>query len=891
MQKPESGLHYLRIAYILGLLLLGLNLSAQSFKIASFELYNTSYSDSLTVLNDLSRTDLKAGIKEQIQDQVNGPQEGKFILLKLRNPTEQDHAIYLRFCALAQTVQVFRIRGDSLTTTLLNTEHSKSKPLPSRHHYYRQHVSAEDEVNLVLFLRFAENNLDPHYTELYLSDADLIDKDYYRKVALQNLYAGLIILISLLALVSAVILRYRPLLFFGLHLIFWIPYFQMQQNLNGFWEWLLPGLNFIQSSSLNICFLLLFAGLFTSDFIRLKSRLPKAHIIFWISHLLCLGALLYSTFFQVLFWINYLLAITVLEHLILCIYLSQKGHRSAQQLLASIGILIFGALLSSFTEMGFIPAWTITPYFFQAGSLLFSLLLFFNLATHVNTMQQEQRNAEQLVELKSRFFQDISHELRSPLSLLLDPLRRVHARLPEGKDKEALALAKNAGEGLQNLVNQILDLSRHEFSPPPLKLEEQDLNAFLRYQCSQFSSLAQSRKITLSYSGPAQTVNWCFDEAKIQLVISNLLNNALKFCSAGNRVELKLELHETKVLISVSDDGPGISAQAVKHVFERFYQDPESPENAQPGTGIGLALSKALVEQHEGILTVESTKGAGAEFKIELPQRHNPETKQTFSSENELFKADSSSENHTILIAEDHPDLRQYLNNCLSPIYEVVSVGNGEEAWQMALERMPDLIVTDLMMPDLNGIELTQRLKAHPATGHIPVLLLTAKSDQRAVNEGLAAGADDYMAKPFNSDELLLRLANIVKQREIWRKKMAQLDLPKVAEQTLNKVDRSFLEQVAQVLEREYTNPNFNVEDLAEAVALSKTHLNRKLNALMGQSAVKMIQNHRLVEARKMLLQKEGNVSEIAFACGFNSAAYFVKCFKAKYNETPGQLL
>lgn len=880
-----------KILPLICILVVSLFGNAQTFRLKLQEQYGSILDDSMAVVDALDNLQLDSLKKSHIAKHLRDKPGGKFQQFTLKNLDSEAGALYLRFCRLAEHLEVFRFVGDSLEhTSLARGELRHQSTLPSSHNYYRLNLGGKESSSFIVYLKFPESFPNPHYQELALFEANQVSSGYFEKAAIQNFYAGFILLTVGLSLISAWLLKYRPLLFFGLHMFFWIPYFQIQHNLFGFWNLVLPQFNFLQHSTFNIGLLLLFAHFFTLDFLKLKERIGK-----WFYGYTGINAL---TFILTLLalkwtlnqWLNFALALVVVQHLVITVYLSLKGIKSAKQLLLSIGFLLLGALAMILTQIGVFPLSWITTYFFQLGTLLFSLILFYSLAARVSEIRIERKEAAQLIQIKSQFFQDISHELRSPLSLVIDPIRKVHDALPDGENKDALKIAKNASEGLQSLVNQILDLSRLEFSPPLLLLKSLDLNSFLRTQCSQYSSLAQNRQILLEYAGPSREV-WCaFDPDKMQQIISNLLSNALKFTPAGGEVMLRLKDTGEKVEISVSDTGTGISRKAIDHVFERFYQDPEAPPTAQPGTGIGLALCKALVEQHQGSIKVKSERSKGSTFSIELPKNLNPSAVRQ-AEESNWEEIPREGAKPLVLVAEDHPDLRTYLHQCLKGSYDVLLAKNGLEAWEIASDQQPDLIVSDLMMPNLTGIELTKRIKSHKETCHIPIFLLTAKSEQEAVNEGLAAGADDYLAKPFNSEELLLRLQNILRQMETWRQKVAEMALPKVAENTLNKVDRNFLEQLENSLAQEYSNTEFGVEDLAALIGMSKTHLNRKLNVLLGSSASKLIQNYRLEQARILLLEKQGNVSEIAFACGFNSPAYFVKCFKDKYQETPGQLL
>ncbi|WP_421753329.1 response regulator [Croceimicrobium sp.] len=870
------------------------NQSPQSFRISNPEIYNADFKDSLEVIGELESIPLTTDQYSLIKEELGSHTQGKFLYFQLDNRSGDDLNLYLRFCRLSKKIVLFHFKENGIHIDKIG---QSSKALPSAHHYLPLQLSSSKAAAVLVYLEFDLSNTEPHYNELFIYEASALNKEYYQKTRVQNLYAGMIVLIGLFAFIAAYLIKYRALVYFGLHMLFWIPYFQIRSNLNPFWLSWFKDINPFKPSLIVLFLLSVFGGLFVEEYLQLGRRTKKGFWFFGLSHLITLSLLLLSIFGPMLYWINYALAYVLLVHLFTVIYFSTKKVEAAQRLLISFSILLLGALLMTLTELGLVPHSSFSPYFFQVGTLLFSLILFFSLAAEVTKIQQERQEVQQLIAIKSRFFEDISHELRSPLTLVADPLKRVWQNLPEGDQKEALGIAKNATEGLQNLVNQILDLSRQEFVPPQLKLKQQDLNAFLKHQLSQFSSLAQERGITLQFQGVDQALIFPFDGEKMQQIIANLLSNAIKFSSADSSVILKLQqLENKKVLIQVADQGSGISAKALPYIFDRFYQDPDAPPSAMAGTGIGLALCKALVEQHRGKIWVESQVLEGSLFSIELPYPENFEK----STVNEIPQAtpnpdledtELKDQKARVLVVEDHPELRKYLKSCLEPDFEILVAENGLVGWEVAQAKMPDLIISDLMMPDLDGKGLTQRLKNHPHTSHIPIILLTAKSEQQAVNEGLAAGADDYLAKPFDSEELLLRVKNILKQRALWLQKQAQENLQQVQENTVNKVDKAFLQKLETCLEREFSNPSFGVENLADEVAMSKTHLNRKLKALLGISANKLIQNFRLDKAKGMLQQKEGNVSEIAFACGFNSAAYFVKCFKDKFEETPGQYI
>lgn len=869
------------------------SLGAQSLVFKGLSLYNTDYRDSLQVLENLEASSLSQNQKAFVQKQLGSKPRGKFIELSMHNKKQERLSLYLRFCRLAESIHLFRFEG-------MQTEHfhcgtgfkDPSVSLPSSHHYLKMDLTEDEKAAVLLYLEFPTNIKEPHYTELFISEVSRVDQEYFKKVSGQHFYAGLILLIAFLSAFAAYWLRYRALSFFALHLIFWVPYFHLQLNLESVWTRALIVENYLDKSMLSIFFIILFASLFIVDYLKLW-RWKAWFWPYFASHVLSLALLAYSIWQKPLAGLNFFLVGILLYNLVVCIKLSLAGNRAAKLLLASFSIVVLGGILSSLSQLGYLPTSAFSPYFFQIGTLLFSLLVFLAIAAAINKIRNERLETEQVLALKTQFFENVSHELRSPLSLVTDPLRRVWTNLPAGKDKEALGIAKRASEGLQNLVNQILALSSADFKPPEMNYQRLDLNSFLAYQVGQFQSLAEERGISLSFSSTCPDGTACIDEEKMQQIVGNLLSNALKYTPSSGWVSLKLqESTKDSLRISVCDNGPGIPEEAQAHIFDRFYQVERTERSFQVGTGIGLALCKMLVEQHGGSIEVKSKMGAGSCFEVEIGRQLERVPWPQTETEAESNSQPSPNAHRTqILVAEDHPDLGQYLEECLGSQYEVSLCQNGKEAWEKALDQMPDLVVSDLVMPQVDGLELTQRIKSDPRTAHIPVILLTAKSEQGAVQEGLKAGADHYLAKPFNSDELILRIENILKQREEWRKKLASLDLAKIGEAQQNSLDQAFISKLEAQLTENYHDSVFGVEDLAKAVGLSKTHLNRKLKALGVESANKLIQNFRLEKARAFLLKKEGNVSEIAFACGFNSAAYFSKCFKDKYHEKPGDLI
>ncbi len=531
--------------------------------------------------------------------------------------------------------------------------------------------------------------------------------------------------------------------------------------------------------------------------------------------------------------------------------------------------------------------------------------------------QSEIQRIMDLDEIKTRFFANISHEFRTPLSLIMGPINNAREAQPavgSSKDApvvlkpEAFAMIRRNARRLQNLVDQLLDLSKAEGGHMQLKLTRGDLIRFIRSVVFSFQSLAERQNISLNTSFPKELDEACYDKDKLEKILTNLLSNAFKYTPSGGAVTVTVQFDEEYYSIEVSDTGSGVGKSDLKRIFERFYRVEGSEKK---GSGIGLALTKELVDLHNGQISVSSVLGEGTTFKTRLPYtlKGLPESavsafgetleKIETPGEIPLMKNQEQVVNKAVmqtddlpvvLVVEDNDDLRSFIEEILRDHYKVLAAVDGMQGERMAFEHIPDIIISDVMMPKKDGYALCQSLKTNPKTSHIPVILLTAKAGQENKIEGLTQGADVYMTKPFDAKELRLHMHNLVDARlKLWSRFMAS-DMAVVPDLDMSSLDDQFLQSVIQAIKENLDNELLSVEDLARTVGFSRSQLHRKLKALTNKSANQMITEIRLNEARRMLEKRAGTVSEIAYSVGYTNMSYFTKSFKERFGVLPSKV-
>ncbi|NUM74267.1 response regulator [candidate division KSB1 bacterium] len=555
--------------------------------------------------------------------------------------------------------------------------------------------------------------------------------------------------------------------------------------------------------------------------------------------------------------------------------------------------------------------------------------------------QMEAEKLQEVDALKSRFFANISHEFRTPLTLIMGQLESELNAPAENKDRNKLQMALRNARQLLRLINQLLDLSKIEAGRMTLAARPGNLVPLLRSLTASFESFAQQKNLNLRFEAAHDAVIVNFDQEKIEKVVYNLLSNAMKFTPEGGKVAVAVTLgNEQKTgyseqsakkaldsprhaIITVRDSGIGIPAERLPHIFDRFYQVDASQTREHEGTGIGLALTKELVELHGGTISVESSEGFGTTFVVRLPvvseqssvaSDHSPVSSDQLAGISEqlaetitptiqhsidpiIQQSDtpaiqqSTAPSEFVLIVEDNADVREYVRQHLDGRYRVIEAKDGEEGLTKAQEYIPDLIISDVMMPRIDGYELARRIRNHELTSHIPIIMLTAKAAEEEKLEGLETGVDAYLIKPFGTKELQVRVRKLIEMRRKLRQQTGAKAVLSPAAVQASSLDQEFLQKVREIIEANMDDENFSVDALAAKAGMGMRQLQRKLKALTDASPQQCIRSMRLQRAKQLLEQKAGTVSEIAFQVGYGDVTAFSKAFRAEYGQSPSEMI
>ncbi len=519
-------------------------------------------------------------------------------------------------------------------------------------------------------------------------------------------------------------------------------------------------------------------------------------------------------------------------------------------------------------------------------------------------LQMEQREAERLKEvdtLKTNLYANITHEFRTPLTAILGANDQIRIA-PEKWLEPGTAMIQRNGQQLLDLINQMLDLSKLETGKMNSHWIQGDIVAYLRYIFDSFHSLAASKALEMHFLAKKESVLMDYDPEKLLRIMNNLLSNAIKFTPPAGQIYLQVDQVVDlggAVEIKLRDTGIGIAENQLPHIFDRFYQVDDSTTRGAEGTGIGLALVREIVKHLEGTLAVESEPGLGTVFSIQLPIHNKAKfldppsiTRLEVGYPETVVVEQEQSDKPVVLIIEDNPDVVQYLQACLADRYQVLVAINGEEGIQKAIEMVPDAIISDVMMPLKDGFVVTAELKEHEITSHIPIILLTAKADVASRILGLRRGADDYLAKPFHKEELLVRLDNLIATRVKLQKRYASIiQLPEPSEDVIVQKEDAFIQRVVAVLEQHYTDPGFKIPQFCRAIGMSKTQLHNKLKALAKLSCTEMINRFRLEKSKNLLETTRMNVAEVAYAVGYNGPKYFSDRYLEVFGERPSEVV
>jgi len=581
--------------------------------------------------------------------------------------------------------------------------------------------------------------------------------------------------------------------------------------------------------------------------------------------------------------------------------------------------------------------YTIVHYYLRRQRLLQNLAI----------EQFETEKLKELDSLKTKFFANISHEFRTPLTLILGPVQQLISKIKIKQDKQALSMVLNNANRLKGLVNQLLDLSKLESGKMKLKAAERDVIPLVREYVQSFESLAKQKDIELTFASGKDSIPLWVDKEKLQQILFNLMSNAFKFTDDGGEIVVEVtplplsmgdkgtpplsggdnsatELSPLEggrgVMISISDTGHGIPPEKLPHIFDRFYQADDSVSREQEGTGIGLAIVKEMVNLHHGTIEVKSKPGKGTAFMISLPlgkghllpdeilkaEEQNDEIVDYSNTRPSIISNDTTNIKEAIrlpddeiesraklLIVDDNADMRSFIRAYFERDYQVIESGDGRAGLKIAGDHIPDIIISDVMMPKMDGYEFCQHLKTDEKTCHIPVILLTARASKESRLEGLETGADDFVTKPFDGEELQVRVKNLIDQRKKlshhYRKDFEVIQT--TSEDKLLSMDEKFLGKAKEMVEKSLSNPEYGVENFASDMALSRYQLHRKLSALVNQSATEFIRILRLNFAIGLLKKRAGNISEIAYDAGFNNPTYFSISFKKQFGLSPTEYL
>ncbi len=554
------------------------------------------------------------------------------------------------------------------------------------------------------------------------------------------------------------------------------------------------------------------------------------------------------------------------------------------------------------------PPWYSSNLAFVLYFLLLLSGLLFIAKHYVNQKikHQEMLRLKELDQLKTTLYTNITHEFRTPITVILGMTQNIKEKLHKkaiNSDKELDLIDKNANN-LLKLVNQILDLAKLEKGKLQLNLKQADIVNHIKYLTESFSSFAKEKDVYLTFYSEEDTIVMDYDADKITQIVSNLISNAIKFCIENDKIVVHLSSNDNTLFLKVQDSGIGIASENLPYIFNRFYQVENSNTKKYDGTGIGLALTKELILLMDGTIDVKSQLDKGTTFVISFPIRKNEE----LIAENEVIKAvinnkqfDFSEQKNKLnqtdlpiaLVVEDNKDVAQYIFSCLKEQYQILYAENGEIGINIALEKIPDIIISDVMMPKKDGFELCETLKQELKTNHIPIILLTAKATQDDKITGLKIGADAYLIKPFSKEELLIRIKKLIEIRKTLQQKYSDVERLVVSQKKdkilLDKNDE-FLNKIIKYIHDNIEKANLNATDLSAALHLSESQLYRKIRALTNCSISIFIRKVRLQKAKQLLEETDLHITEVAYQTGFKDPSWFSKCFNKEFGYRPSKI-
>lgn len=599
------------------------------------------------------------------------------------------------------------------------------------------------------------------------------------------------------------------------------------------------------------------------------------------------------------------------------------GGKPGRYFMAGTAWIIVGTLLNLIlTASGVIDREHLGEFsrihFLQVGAIMELMLFAVGIGHKIRLNELAKQKANEVNQLQARFIANLSHEFRSPLTMIMGPAEDLLSQQLPDQVRSAVRLIQQNAHRLLGQVNELLNLVKLESGGILLQAEAVDLVQLLVVQTAAFESMARAKEIRLSFNSELKSATAWIDSEKFEKIIANLISNAIKFTPNSGKVVISLTEKEEQIQITVSDSGPGISSADLPFIFDRFYQVESLQEGKPAGTGIGLAFSKELVALHHAQIQVKSKEGLGTQFIIllkkgkahlspqeirsitPLPKKEDlsliptqpPHSPNSFDQSPESPPPMEDESLPQVLVVEDNPDLRAYIRDTLRKHFRVAVANDGLAGWKKANELHPDLIVSDIMMPKMDGNELCARLKSDPGTNYIPVILLTARAEMESRLKGLETGADDYIIKPFYARELQLRSINLIEQRKRLRIAYSNwVMLPNAPLPESPKQEHAFVIQVKEILERQHGDADFSVGQFADEMAMSRKNLLRKTKTMMNTSPSDLIRNFRLEQAARLLQEHEGAIADVAYQVGYNNLSYFSKVFRETYGQSPSHFV
>ena len=528
----------------------------------------------------------------------------------------------------------------------------------------------------------------------------------------------------------------------------------------------------------------------------------------------------------------------------------------------------------------------------------------------------EQEQQKKLSEAKLQFFADISHEIQTPLSLIIAPVEKLLEESNDPNTRFTYKIIRRNAVRILRMINQLTDLQSVEKGKPKLKLEKTSLEEFISQIMESFEDLAKTKHIRFELILENAIPPIRIDRDYIDKIIFNLLSNAFKFTPSEGSITVCLKNKQTEVEIRVEDTGIGIDKKDQAFIFDRFYQVCDKKTDTKTGTGIGLHLSKMMVELHHGSIRVESEPDKGSKFIVALPldeKQYGPDCFETenvkespaglqpsfsdsdlsfFRKNKEEPKSDKKTDSlHSLLLIEDDADILNYIRKELSGKYTIYTANTGKDGLNQAWTHLPDIIVCDIVMPEPDGLTLCRILKTNEKTCHIPIILLTAKTSMEQQIEGLEMGADSYIPKPFNLKYLETQIDRLIRLRMVLKQKFTEVPEEKNPETKLVSPNEKLFHKFNEKLKEQMGNPNLSVESISRELGLSRVHLNRRLKSIIQESPSTYIRDYRLKQATRLLTEKKLSIAEVAYAVGFTSHAYFSNIFKEQYGMTPSEYM